>query len=155
MSVPPEPTVRRCDAADVGVVTALRRAWAEEQAGRPIDDDDFPDAFAAWYTREAGRRVTWLACVGHEPAGMLNLVVFEQMPKPGRPAARWGYVANAFVLAEHRNGGAGTALLDAAVDFARTHGFVRVVLNPSPRSAPLYRRAGFRPATELLMLPLD
>ena len=30
----------------------------------------------------------------------------------------------------------------------------RIVLSPSERSVPFYRRAGFRDATELLVLPL-
>lgn len=73
---------------------------------------------------------------------------------PG-PGWSWGYIANVFVLAAHRNGGVGGALLAAAVDHARTAGFVRLVLSPSERSIPFYARAGFRPATSLLLLPLE
>jgi GNAT superfamily N-acetyltransferase len=85
---------------------------------------------------------------------MINVTVFVRMPRPGRPERRWGYIANVFVLAAHRSTGVGSALLDAAVAHARDHGFVRLVLNPSERSIPLYRRAGFR-ASRLLQLDLE
>jgi GNAT superfamily N-acetyltransferase len=57
-------------------------------------------------------------------------------------------------LAAHRDTGVGSALLGAAVAHARDQGFVRLVLNPSERSIPFYRRAGFR-ASRLLQLDLE
>jgi GNAT superfamily N-acetyltransferase len=80
---------------------------------------------------------------------MINVMVFVLMPRPGRPEQRWGYIANIFVLAAHRDTGVGSALLDAAVAHARRSRFVRLGLNPSERSIPFYRRAGlpgFAPA---------
>ena len=85
---------------------------------------------------------------------MINVTVFVRMPRPGWRERHWGYIANVFVFAAHRSTGVGSALLDAAVVHARDHGFVRLVLNPSERSIPFYRRAGFR-ASRLLQLDLD
>jgi GNAT superfamily N-acetyltransferase len=76
------------------------------------------------------------------------------MPAPGRDGGGWGYVGQAFVRAEHRDAGVGRLLLDAALAEARALGFDRVVLNPSARSVPFYRRAGFVPADGLLVHPL-
>jgi GNAT superfamily N-acetyltransferase len=84
---------------------------------------------------------------------MLNLVVFTRMPKPVLSTQQWGYVSHAFVRPAYRNGGAGRLLLDAAIDEARSRGFVRLVLNPSTRSVPFYERAGFRPS-DLFQLDL-
>lgn len=77
------------------------------------------------------------------------------MPAPGRPASTWGYLGNMFVRAEHRDRGIGAALVAAAVEHARRAGYARLVLSPSERSVPFYARAGFRPAVDLLLLPLD
>jgi GNAT superfamily N-acetyltransferase len=77
------------------------------------------------------------------------------MPRPGRPDSRWGYLANAFVLAEHRNRGVGAALLTELVAGARDRGCARIVLAPSERSVPFYRAAGFGPASMLLAQTLD
>ena len=148
-------TVRRAGDQDVPALTALRRAWAEEQRGEPIEDDEFADAFAAWYRQEAHQRLTWLAEADGTAAGMLNLLVFTRMPKPrvrGRSTPRrWGYIANVYVDPAHRDTGVGRRLLDSALAHADSEGFARLVLSPTERSIPFYTRAGFAPATSLLL----
>jgi GNAT superfamily N-acetyltransferase len=147
--------VRLVAAADLELVAGLRRAWTEEQLGEPVDDAGYEDRFAAWWAAEADRRLLWVATVAGEPVGMLNVTVFERMPRPDRPPSRWGYLGNAFVLRRHRNSGIGAVLLDAAVSHAREAGFVRLVLAPGERSVPFYGRAGFRPANDLMLLELN
>ena len=143
-------TVRRAGAGDLAAIAELRRASAREQDGeRP--DPGFGADFAAWFEREQAHRIFWLAETDGRPVGSMNLMVFERMPRPGRPPGRWGYLGNAFVVAAHRNQGVGQQLLDAVLGHAAGHGFVRVVLSPSERSIPFYRRAGFRAADELLV----
>jgi GNAT superfamily N-acetyltransferase len=153
------PVVRLVGPADVPAVAALRRAWTEENAGAPVDDDGFDAAFADWFEREAQQRLTWMAEVASRPVGMLNLLVFTRMPRPrprdaapARPG-QWGYVANVYVEAGSRGAGVGRALLDAAVTHADEHRFARLVLSPSERSVPFYERAGFAPATSLMLRP--
>jgi GNAT superfamily N-acetyltransferase len=101
--------------------------------------------------REAPRRITWLAEADGRAVGMMNLTVFERMPRPGRPPSRWGYLGNAFVLAAYRNQGVGRKLIDALLHYADDNGLARVVLSPSGRSIPFYERAGFGPADALLL----
>jgi GNAT superfamily N-acetyltransferase len=150
--------VRVAGPDDVPALAALRRGLTEEQVGGPVEDSGFEDALAAWFERERHQRITWLAEVGGRPVGMLNLVVFTRMPKPrsaGAPGAagQWGYVANVYVERDRRDRGIGGALLDEAVQHADRHGFARLVLAPSERSVPLYERAGFGPATALMVRP--
>jgi GNAT superfamily N-acetyltransferase len=78
--------------------------------------------------------------------------------RPGtapQPPSRWGYLGNAFVLPAWRSQGIGTALLAALLDHARAEHFSRIVLSPSERSMASYQRAGFAPATSLLLTELD
>lgn len=137
---------------DRAAVAALRRAWTEENAGRAVEDGDFEQRFDAWLEREQDQRVTWLGLVGGEPVGMVNLLVFTRMPRPGETrSSQWGYLANCYVRPEHRNGGLGARMLDALTSYADEQGFVRVVLSPSERSVPFYARGGFEPATSLMV----
>lgn len=138
---------------DVAALARLRRAWGEE-SGDPGGEDGFDERFAEWFRAESGHRLTWLAHADGAPVGMLNLLEFRRMPRPGRPPTCWGYVANVFVLAAHRNAGLGSRLVTAAIAEARDRGYARLVLSPSERAEPLYRRFGFRDADELLVLPL-
>jgi len=144
------PVIRLAGPQDAPALAALRRAWTAEQHG-PVDDPGFEARFLDWYERESARRFAWLAEVGGEMAGMINLAVFERMPQPGREPGSWGYLANSFVLAAHRNQGIGSRLLAALLAHADAHGYVRVVLSPSPRSVPFYQRAGFAQGTELMV----
>ncbi len=132
----------------------LRAAWTYEYTGREpstTPDEAYVTAFRRWWAAERDRRVTWLVEPEGVPVGMLNLAEFTRMPSPGREPSRWGYIANVFVLAEHRGRGLGRELLDAAVAHADAQRYARLVLSPSPRSVPLYARAGFVPATSLMV----
>ncbi|WP_299035539.1 GNAT family N-acetyltransferase [uncultured Pseudokineococcus sp.] len=153
-------------AGDVAALALLRRAAASGQGPAP-SDDDFGRRFMAWVRAQAHQRTFWLAesrgGAGEPPAGMrlpvgmVGLTRYERMPRPGEPVTTaWGYLGGLFVLPDHRDGGTGSALVEAALGHARETGLVRVVLSPGgTRAAPLYRRLGFRPAKELLVHPLE
>jgi GNAT superfamily N-acetyltransferase len=144
------PVIRIADATDATALAALRRAWTAEQDGH-VDDEGFEARFLDWYERESARRVSWLAEVRGETVGMMNLAVFSRMPQPGRDASSWGYLANAFVLAAHRDRGIGSLLLRALLGYADEQGFVRVVLRPSQRAIPFYWRLGFTADSDLFV----
>lgn len=145
-------TVRTATRGDVAALTDLRSAWVEERRGR-AEDAGFGERFAAWFDAEAARRTFWVAEVAGTAVGMTNVVRFERMPGPGADTGRWGYLGNMYVLPEHRSRGIGSRLLAAVVAHADAAGFVRLVLSPTERSIPFYRRAGFDDADVLLLRP--
>jgi GNAT superfamily N-acetyltransferase len=142
--------IRRAEPSDLSTIVDLRREWAREDDG-DIADPDYEENLTAWYAREWPRRIMWLAEDGSHPVGMMNLAVYERMPKPGRALSRWGYLGNVFVRVGYRNRGIGGQLVSAAFNYADENGFARVVLSPSERSIPLYVRAGFGPADALMV----
>ena len=138
----PTPVIRIADGADGPAIAALRQAWTAEEHG-DVADPGFEARFLDWYERESVRRVCWLGELAGEPVGMMNLALFERMPRPGLDAGTWGYLANAFVLAPYRDQGIGAQLLAALLAHADDYGYIRVVLRPSERAIPFYQRAGF------------
>jgi GNAT superfamily N-acetyltransferase len=144
--------VRVATASDVDTLAELRRAWTEERRGAG-PDPTFVERFRTWFAAEAHQRTFWLAEDGPTSVGMTNLLVFERMPGPDVDAGRWGYLGNLYVSPSHRNAGVGRLLLDALLAHADSAGLERVVLSPSERSVPFYRRAGFDPAHALLLRP--
>jgi GNAT superfamily N-acetyltransferase len=146
----PTPVIRIADSADGLAIAGLRRAWTAEEHG-DVADPGFESRFLDWYERESARRVCWLGELSGEPVGMVNLAIFERMPRPGIEAGTWGYLANAFVLAPHRNQGIGTGLLEALLAHADDHGYVRVVLRASERAVPFYQCAGFIPDGDFMV----
>jgi GNAT superfamily N-acetyltransferase len=101
-----------------------------------------------WLVAEGQRRLVWLASLGDAPAGLASLLEYHRMPRPDRLTSRWGYVGNMFVREDLRNRGVGSALLVAIVAEADTRGYARLVLSPTQRAVPFYRRAGFVDADE-------
>ncbi|GAA2994860.1 GNAT family N-acetyltransferase [Actinokineospora diospyrosa] len=145
--------VRLATDADIASVAALRLRAAEEDAedaGEPITDPGYTDRFTEWWHAEKSHRRFWIAETGH-PIGFCCLVLVTRMPKAGQPAGAWGYLSNFFVLPEHRDAGVGAALMSALLKYAEDLGCPRVVLTPSERAVPFYRRAGFSPAESLLL----
>lgn len=135
--------------ADLADLAGLRTDWTVAQGGAPDLE------LRRWWLADAGDRRAWLARDGSGAAvGMVNLQVFHRMPRPGRLAGRWAYVANVWVDERHRRRGVGTSLMTAALDWCRAQQLDRVVLNPSAMSVPLYRSLGFRPAEDLMRLDL-
>ncbi|MGQ0432782.1 MAG: GNAT family N-acetyltransferase [Microthrixaceae bacterium] len=147
--------VRLATDDDVPMLADLRRRWTEEW-GAPAPasrDEQFAARFAEWFETETRHRTFWLAEHGTDAIGMVNLMRFTRMPAPGQDAGGWGYLGNMFVMAEHRNTGVGRQLLDALLTHADACGLARVVLSPTERSIPFYRRAGFDAANQLLLRP--
>jgi GNAT superfamily N-acetyltransferase len=142
--------IRRAEYADLAAIIRLRREWTREQDGEH-PDAGFDARLAAWFARESARRITWLAEAAGRPVGMMNLAIFERMPRPGHEPSRWGYLGNAFILEAYRNQGIGTQLLNAVLRYADENDLARVVLSPSDQSVPFYQRAGFGPADSLML----
>jgi GNAT superfamily N-acetyltransferase len=132
-----EVIVRVAGAGDVATLAALRTEWSGGS------DPDFAHRMADWITGEGERRTTWVAELDGLPVGMASMLEYRRMPRTDRPDSRWGYVSNMFVRDGFRDRGIGSALLDAVIAAAGERGYARLVLSPSERALPFYRRAGF------------
>lgn len=128
----------------------LRTIWADEQEPSDIEDPEFERTFLEW--AKANPRQVLVAEQDGELIGMLNVMVFQRMPKPGKTGSCWCYFGNVYVLPQHRNAGIGGQLVQAAIGFSRSIGAARIVLSPSSESRRLYERLGFKPARELSLL---
>jgi GNAT superfamily N-acetyltransferase len=136
---PRDLVVRVAGVEDLDAIAALRSMTGE----RDGDEPGFEERMAGWLTAEGDRRTTWLATAAGSPIGMASMLEYHRMPRPGRADSRWGYVGNMFVREGYRNRGIGSALLTAIIAAAEERGYARLVLSPSERALPFYRRAGF------------
>ena len=135
----PDLVVRVAGEGDIGAIASLRSQWG---AGGG-EDRDLEGRMATWLAAEGDRRTTWLATLADSPVGMASLFEYRRMPRPGRPDSCWGYVGNMYVREDLRNRGIGSALLATIIAVAEERRHARLVLSPSARSLPFYRRAGF------------
>ncbi|MCQ1948470.1 MULTISPECIES: GNAT family N-acetyltransferase [Arthrobacter] len=141
--------IRESTPLDIPQLARLRAAWVAEAGGDGPADAGFVAEFSTWLAANPRTFFVAVADGGDALIGMLNLSIFERMPKPDKPASVWVYLANTYVLPAHRNAGVGSALVSAAVDYARGIGAARIVTSPSQASKNFYARHGFEAAEEL------
>jgi GNAT superfamily N-acetyltransferase len=115
---------------------------------------DFRAAFGDWMVRHRESHTAWLAEEDGEPCGMAWLAVVHRVPGPAEWTRLAGTVQSVYVRPARRNRGLGIALVQAAVAEARRQGLDYVEVHPSPRSVPMYRRAGFSDTDQVLRLDL-
>jgi GNAT superfamily N-acetyltransferase len=151
-------TVRRASVTDSTALAALaelRWAWRNDERGeRGLPWPEFSTAFVRWCQDHRETHLGFLAEAGSAPIGMAWLATIERIPGPAVWTRRAGHLQSVYVLPEHRNGGIGAALVTAALLEARARGFDYVIVHPSERSFPLYRRAGFGETAAVLEIDL-
>ncbi len=148
--------VRLARRADARALAQLRYAFRSEMAAPEEPEEAFLERLTAWLAErlEGSTWTAWVACASGQPVGMCMVQLVEKVPNPVAEPERLGYVSSMFVRPGWRGHGTGGRLLAAALDFCRHSGAETVVLWPSPRSVPLYRRHGFRSAGEVMELRL-
>ncbi|MFF4420769.1 GNAT family N-acetyltransferase [Streptomyces sp. NPDC001549] len=151
-------TVRPARPADARRLAELRWTFKQEDhegqppaPARPLEEAE------RWIHERLGNGhwLAWVAETGDDICGHVFLCLVERVPEPYSDNAPIGYVTNFFVTPPRRNRGTGSALLEALALHARSAGIDTLIVWPSDRSSPLYRRSGFRPQEELLELPLE
>ncbi|MFD0412243.1 GNAT family N-acetyltransferase [Streptomyces sp. NPDC127108] len=151
-------TVRPACPADARRLAELRWMFKQEDHdGQPPAADRRLEEADRWIRDRLadGRWLAWVAETGGEICGHVFLCLVERFPDPYGDSAPVGYVTNFYVMPSQRNRGAGSALLDALKQHCRGARFDTLIVWPSDRSSPLWRRSGFETPQELLELPLD
>ncbi|MFC4591904.1 GNAT family N-acetyltransferase [Sphaerisporangium corydalis] len=149
--------IRRAEISDVRALAELRWRFKteDEDAGIPQDEAEFVAGCQEWLrARIAGPWRAWLAEGDGRPCGHVFLCLVEKVPSPYPGPDMLGYVTNFYVTPERRDQGIGGALMTALNRYAHDHDLDTLIVWPSHRSAPLYRRHGYDSPTELLELPI-
>jgi len=96
----------------------------------------------------------WIAESDERIVAQIFVARFHPLPRPDRGVERYGYMTNVYTLPAHRNQGIGTALLRRVVAWAEANQFAFLMVSPSERSVPFYRRAGFTQHTDWMQRDL-
>lgn len=130
------------------------RWWLEDRGDGDPDEATFLDRFGDFLRARPDTHRGILVEVDGAIAGVGWVVLIDRTPWPDDDGPRAGLLQAVYVDPEMRGRGAGTVLIDAILDEARCHGLKYVLVNPTERSEPLYRRLGFRGAEPPLRLDL-
>jgi GNAT superfamily N-acetyltransferase len=132
--------VRMAGLSDVAVLAELRE-MEPEQIG----------AFADWVASHSQTHLPFVAEVDGHVVGAAWLLVAERVPGRDSPERRFGDVQSVMVREEHRNRGAGAALMAAILAEARARGLLHVTVHSGRRAVDFYLRNGFRHHRQVLL----
>ena len=138
------------DTADLAHLLWLN-ASEQERAAQSVED--LAVDLAAWW--DAGTHLAVVARVGAEAVGMAWVALVQRPPRPGSVRRLSADLQSVYVVPEHRGGGIGSSLVEAAVQCATRLGAARVTVHSGRRAVPVYERLGFSPSQQLLQLPSD
>ena len=143
---------------DIPELARLRyELYAEQEDGVAESAEGYRERFAAFATRALASE-DWRAWVARDDdrlVGAMWLHTVHRVPVPGKRAGPIGYLTNVYVEPEHRNTGVGAQMLDRVTAWCRQEGFSTVIVWPTERSRPFYRRGGFTRPDEPLVIDLE
>jgi GNAT superfamily N-acetyltransferase len=148
--------VRPATPDDAERLAELRWEFRVARAPATEDRDAFIRRCALWMRDELASAVrwrAWAAVADDTIVGQLWIQTIAKMPNPVAEREAHGYVSNVFVQPAFR-GGAGLRLLEAALAWARTQNYDRLILWPSPPSVSLYERFGFTHRGDVMELSI-
>jgi GNAT superfamily N-acetyltransferase len=151
----PRVTVRPARGADARRLAELRWEFRSPRAPAHESRGAFLRRASRWMAdrlEERDRWRCWVAVRGRTIVGHVWVCLIEKIPNPGAEPERHAYLTNMYVQPGER-GGTGSALLERALAWCDRQQVDDVILWPTPRSRPLYGRAGFRAARRLLARP--
>jgi GNAT superfamily N-acetyltransferase len=140
-----EPAVREAKDDEFEALAALRWRWVRESSEEALPDQAvYVAAAAAWAREHRGSHVPFAAVDGDRVVGMAWLAIQSRVPSPRALERASGDLQSCYVVPDARGRGIGTRLADAVLARARELGLEHVTVHASPRSVPVYERAGFR-----------
>lgn len=151
--------VRRAGPGDAARLARLR--WEFRAAEDPPVEarEEFVGRCEPWMERRLGSADSPWRCWVVEPDDRIRGHVWVQLvpkvPNPVEEAERHAYLTNTYVEPGYRGRGLGTALVGAAVSWARGGEVDSLVLWPTEGSRSLYRRFGCSPSDGLFELELN
>lgn len=148
--------VRPAGPSDAARLAELRYAFraAEDPAVEPREE--FLGRCETWMRERLapGGERWW--CWVVEPDGVVRGHVWVQLvpkvPNPADEPESHAYLTNMFVEPEHRGRGLGSVLLERALVACRQEEVDSLILWPTDRSRPLYRRFGGAPSEGIFEL---
>lgn len=158
MAGPRSFSIRCATAEDVDAFAAQRAAIFAEMLDVAGPEAKRLDGLtrAAFVEQVArGACLVWLAEASGAVVGSSALCLIDRLPSPQNPGPVEAYLVHVYVTPSHRRIGAGSALVNAAVEAASARGLRRVRLHATEPGRALYERLGFRLRSNDMELRLD
>ncbi|CDL80568.1 GNAT family N-acetyltransferase [Xenorhabdus szentirmaii] len=140
--------IRTSIITELSTLADLRWALCSDdgKTEQPIDKAHFTELFLKKTIEldSMGNLINVVAEKNAELIGVISLILVNKIPSPYEINGCWGYVTNVYVKPTYRNHGVGKRLLNFVKEQAVANKCELLIVWPSDRSYPFYKRAGFK-----------
>lgn len=152
----PSYRVRPATESDLSEVIRLRLAFLADLGNTEIPEDFYAVSLDYMQTHLANN--TFLCQVGEVNGQIVStgvICLYEYLPRPYNLSGKAGYLYSVYTLPEHRGKGIGGQVVNAVIQQAKDAGAGELFLHAEDKAVPIYRRAGFVPLENSMVLRLD
>jgi GNAT superfamily N-acetyltransferase len=148
--------VRAATPEDAHALAELRWEFRASKGAPTESHDTFVARCAEWMRAQLLTCGVWRAWVAQDDDRIIGQVwihTIDKLPNPVNERERHAYLSNLYVTPDAR-GGVGARLLSTAIAWCETIDVDSILLAPTKRSRPLYKRHGFSEQVTFLELKL-
>lgn len=92
----------------------------------------------------------WIAEVDDKIVSHIYIELVQKVPRPGRITYPFVYMTNVFTVAEYRNKGIGSKLLNSINEWVEERNYEFVMVWPSNEAINYYKKNGYEHSTEVM-----
>ena len=149
---------RAANEADIRILAQLRWDFhCEGSLNPPLEPQDQFMRNCEAFLRDGLAGGAWTCWIAEDDTIIVAHIfvhLFHPIPRPDRPIDNYGYMTNVYTKPAYRNRRVGAMLMQRVIAWARARDVAFLMVSPSERSIPFYRRAGFADQTEWFQLTL-
>jgi len=145
-------TFRRAQARDIDSLVRLRTDFMEDYGPLSRESRAALGNYRDFLTEgmRDGTFVQWLAEIGGEIAATGSVNFYRLPPIAARPNGREAYIGNMFTYPPHRRRGLAARIVELLLEEARAAGCGIALLHATSDGRPVYEKAGFVPAEDMM-----
>jgi len=150
--------VRMACETDAAMLARLRYEFRASFHEVIEDEVSFVRRCTAWMKERLATDGHWKCWIAESPQTVVGNVwaqLVEKIPNPIAESEHYVYLTNFYVREEYRGKGVGSMLLSAALAWSRSKNASTVILWPTQRSKPFYRRNGFAQTDDVMQLVIE
>lgn len=103
-------------------------------------------------TLQKESHIACFSCQGEEIIGCGGMCIYQEMPSPDNPSGYCAYLMNIYTRPQFRGQGIGEKMVKWLMDEASGRKITKVYLETSESGRKLYRKLGFLPMQDYMML---
>jgi len=145
--------IRRATAKDLELLVQHRRMMFEEMT-RPTKEElkVHDESYRAWAGGMMKRRLMHsyvVTTIGGKPAASGCVWLREMQPSPGHPHGMVPYVLSMYTRPEFRRKGLASMIIEEAMEWAKKHGYYKILLHASLTGRKVYSQLGWKRTWEM------